>query len=208
MNRWVLIASIVGAFILAGVGVFLLLPQSGTDKSEQQITDLNAATQPELDAAAQPAQPPASDSAKTQSASTGPGWAVSCKSQTKDKEGVCRISQAVVLKNSGRVLTNVTLRVPGDAKPSVILIRLPLGLYLPAGATYQIDQNTPQALNIRACVRTGCYAQTPVAPDVLAALKAGKQLTIGFQNLAQKPIKVLLSLDGFGVAYDKIQKPS
>jgi invasion protein IalB len=207
MNRWVLIASIVGAFILAGVGV-LLLPQFGTDKSEQQITDLNAATQSELDAAAQPAQPPASDSAKPQSASAGPGWAVSCKSQTKDKESVCRISQAVVLKNSGQVLTNVTLRVPGDAKRSVIVIRLPLGLYLPAGATYQIDENVPQAVNIRACVRTGCYAQTPVAPDVLAALKAGKQLTIVFQNLAQKPIKVLLSLDGFGVAYDKIQKPS
>ena len=186
--------------------MFLLLPQSRTDTSE--ITDVNAATQPELDAAAQPAQRPASDGAKTQSAGGGPGWAVSCKSQTKEKEGVCRISQAVVLKNSGRVLTNVTLRVPGDAKPSVILIQLPLGLYLPAGATYQIDANTPQALNIRACVRTGCYAQTPVAPDVLAALKAGKQLTIGFQNLAQKPIKVLLSLDGFAVAYDKIQKPS
>jgi invasion protein IalB len=43
---------------------------------------------------------------------------------------------------------------------------------------------------------------------VLATLRRGKQLKIGFQNLAEKPITVPLVLDGFGDAYDKMQKPA
>ena len=31
----------------------------------------------------------------------------------------------------------------------------------------------------------GCYASTPIAPDMLAALKSGKQLKVSFQNLGQ-----------------------
>jgi invasion protein IalB len=148
-------------------------------------------------------------SLKPQDSAAGPGWAVNCSSQNQAKKMECSISQSVVFKKSGKLLTSVTLRVPADAnKQPVILIRFPLGLYLPAGATYQVDANAPQAIDFRACARTGCYAQTLVTPEVLTTLKAGKQLTVGFQNLAQKPIRVPLSLDGLAEAYEKIQKPS
>jgi invasion protein IalB len=131
-----------------------------------------------------------------------------CKSQAKDKELECGISKTVVEKQSGQVVTNVTLRMSADTKQPKISIRMPLRLYLPAGASYQVDENTPQALNFKACNRKGCYAQTTVTPETLAALKKGKQLTIGFETLARKPIKVPLSLSGFEDAYDKLQGPS
>jgi invasion protein IalB len=83
-----------------------------------------------------------------------------------------------------------------------------LGVLLAAGATFQVDDNTAQRLNFRACDRNGCYANSSVSPDVLAALRKGTQLKIGFQNLAEKPITVPLSLDGFGEAYEKMEKPS
>jgi invasion protein IalB len=204
MNRWVLALVLVGAFLLAGAAVLFFSGVFGTGNENKQLAELaNLATSNEKTAVAERVP----GNVKPQDSAAGPGWAVNCQSRNQAKEFECGISQNVVFKKSGQLLTTVTLRVPADAKPPVILIRLPLRLYLPAGATYQIDANVPQALNFRACVRTGCYAQTPATPEVVARLKAGKQLIVGFQNLAQKPISVPLSLDGFGEAYDKVQKP-
>jgi invasion protein IalB len=131
-----------------------------------------------------------------------------CNSQAKDEELKCSISKTVVEKQSKQLLTNVTLRISADTKQPQISIRMPLRLYLPAGASYQVDENTPQVLNFKACNRRGCYAQTAVTPETLAALKRGKQLTIRFETLARKPIKIPLSLGGFEDAYDKLQGPS
>ena len=118
------------------------------------------------------------------------------------------MSQTVVLKQSGQVLTNVTFRIPADTKKPEIIVQLPLGVYLAAGATFQVDENPAQRLNFRACDRNGCFAFSPVTPEMLAVLKRGKQIKIGFQNLAEKPITVPLSLDGFGDAYEKMLKPA
>ena len=46
-----------------------------------------------------------------------------------------------------------------------------------------------------------------LTPEILAVLKKGKQIKVGFQNLAEKPITVPLS-DGFGDAYEKMLKPA
>jgi invasion protein IalB len=213
MNRWILTFVVLCAFVLAGLGV-LFLPGllTGTDNESGEQLAQRAATSPstgdEEPTVTQGAQAPTQADKQPGASAPGPGWAVTCKSQAKEEELECGVSQTVVMKKSGKVVTNVTFRVPADTKKPEILIQLPLRLYLPAGATYQVDENTPQTVNFRACNRSGCYAQTPVTPEVLATLKTGKQLTIGFQNLARKPIRVSLSLNGFGDAYDKMQKPS
>ncbi len=171
MNRWILVVAIVVAFLLAGAGV-LLLP--GLDKffnrtagkSEEPMNEVA-----NLQTSRMQKQKPPSPLEK--SPPPGPGWAVNCKSPSNQKEFECRLSQTVVTKQGRRVLANVTVLIPPDAKTPDIRIQVPLLVYLPAGASYQIDQGTPRALEFRACVRDGCYGQTPVAPEVLAALKKG-----------------------------------
>jgi invasion protein IalB len=134
-----------------------------------------------------------------------PGWAVNCKSEAQETGLDCSLSQTVVLKQSGQVLTKVTFRVPGSANKPEVIIQLPLRLYLPAGATFQVDEGTPQRLTFRACDRSGCYAQSEISSEVLAKLRGGKQLTVSFKNLAEKDISVPLSLNGFGDAYAKVE---
>jgi invasion protein IalB len=51
--------------------------------------------------------------APAEASPAGPGWAVNCKSEVNEKGLECRMSQTVVLKQSGQVLTNVTFRNPG-----------------------------------------------------------------------------------------------
>jgi invasion protein IalB len=151
-----------------------------------------------------PVTPKPPQDSKTREAA-GPGWALNCRSQAGEKGLSCRMSQTVVAKNSGRTLTDVAFLVATEKKVTEVLLQLPLGLYLPAGASYQVDENAPQRLSIRNCNRNGCYARAPVSPEIMGALRKGKQLKIDFKDQAKKPITVPLSLEGFAAAYDKIQ---
>jgi invasion protein IalB len=53
--------------------------------------------------------------------------------------------------------------------------------------------------------RISCYASTPIAPDLLAALRSGKQLKVSFQNLGKETITIPIPLADFAAAYDKIK---
>jgi invasion protein IalB len=95
--------------------------------------------------------------------------------------------------------------VPSDTHVPVALVQLPLGLNLPVGAKFQVDDGKPIDLQIQTCENRGCYASTPIAADVLTALKAGKQLKVSFQNLGKETITIPMPLTDFAAAYDKIK---
>jgi hypothetical protein len=63
----------------------------------------------------------------------------------------------------------------------------------------------PIDLEIQTCENRGCYASTPIAPELLAALKSGKQLKVSFQNLAKETITIPMPLNDFAAAYEKIK---
>lgn len=195
------------AFIfLSAAALLSAAPSVDTRAETKPATKLSQANPPSSSTEKKPTAPAA---AQSQPAPTkGPGWAVNCKSEAKDKGLECRMSQTVVLKGSGQVLTNVTFRVPADTRTPEMIVQFPLGVFLSPGASYQVDTNPTQRLNYRACDRNGCFAIAPVTPETLALLKKGKQIKISFQNLAEKPITVPLSLDGFGEAYEKMLKPA
>ena len=84
-------------------------------------------------------------------------------------------------------------------------MQLPLGLNLPAGAKLQVDDGKTTDLQIQTCENRGCYASVPIAPDLLAALKSGKQLKVSFQNIGKETITIPMPLTDFAAAYDKIK---
>ena len=218
MKRLIPAIVVVGGVIVAGTSAFFLSPalddilaSSGEARPGLQLaqvagspgtssTDKKPVAQTAPTTAPQAKSPPAP--------TAGPGWAVNCKSEASEKALECRMSQTVVLKQSGQVLTNVTFRLPSDTKKPEVVVQLPLGIFLPAGASFQVDENARQQLTIRACDRNGCYGNAPISSDVMATLKKGKQLKVSFQTLAEKPVTVPLSLDGFPESYAKIEKPS
>jgi len=161
---------------------------------------------PKAQPATAPATPKPTQDAKALEPA-GPGWAVNCRSPAGEKGLSCRMSQTVLAKNSGRTLTDVAFLLTPEKKATEVLLQLPLGLYLPAGASYQVDENAPQRLRIRNCNRNGCYARASVSPEIMGALRKGKQLKIAFKDQAENPVTVPLSLDGLEAAYAKIQAP-
>jgi invasion protein IalB len=161
-------------------------------------------------APAQPAAPAAASPAAAQEAAPGngapqPGWAARCSSASRDAPMECAMEQTAVLSKTGQLIVLVNIRVPGDTHTPIALVQLPLGLNLPAGVKFQVDDGKSIDLQLQTCENRGCYASTPIAPDMLTALKSGKQLKVSFQNLGKETISIPMPLADFAAAYDKIK---
>ncbi len=171
---------------------FSLAQQAPKSKGPAQVTPAPA-----------PASTPSGAPAATPQGS--PGWAAHCNSVSRDAPLECAIEQNAVLTKTGQVLVLVVIRVPGDSRAPLAFVQLPLGLNLQTGAKFQGDDGKAVDLPIQTCENRGCYASAPVTPELLSALKSGKQLKVSFQDLARETITIPMPLNDFAAAYDKIK---
>jgi invasion protein IalB len=140
-----------------------------------------------------------------EAAPAAPGWVARCSSASRDAPLECAIEQSAVLTKTGQLIVLDNIRVPSDTHTPVAVIQLPLGLNLPVGAKLQVDDGKTSDLQIQTCEARGCYTNAPISPDLLAAMKSGKQLKLSFQNMAKETISIPLPLADFAAAYDKIK---
>lgn len=188
-------------FVAAILALGLILPSYAQQPSKSKAPPKSAQTAPNNPA---PAAAPA-DNAAAANTPPPPGWAARCGSGSRDAPLECAIEQSAVLPRTGQLVILVNIRVPADTHTPSALIQLPLGLNLPGGAKLQVDDGTATDMQIQTCEARGCYAGTTIAPDLLAAMKSGKQLKISFQNLNKETLTVPLPLADFAAAYDKIK---
>lgn len=134
-----------------------------------------------------------------------PGWVSICQSTARDAPLECRVEQRAVIKQTGQLLAQVTVRIPADTRKPVLMIRVPLGLSLEAGVTIDVDGGRGGTLPLQTCDAGGCYAGAPLRADLLAAMQKGEKLDVVFQNLEKAPIKLALPLAGFAAAFAKVQ---
>ena len=134
-----------------------------------------------------------------------PGWIARCSSANRGAPLECAAEQTAVLTKTGQLIVLINIRVPGDTRTPVAIVQLPLGLNLPAGAKLQVDDGKTTDLQIQTCEARGCYTNTPISPEMLAAMKSGKQLKVSFQNLAKETIAIPMPLADFAAAYEKIK---
>jgi len=117
----------------------------------------------------------------------------------------CAMEQTAIQSKTGQLVALINIRVPGDTHTPIAAVQLPLGLNLPVGAKLQVDDGKVVDLQIQTCEARGCFAGGPIAPDLLAAMKSGKQLKLSFQNLAKDTMTIPMPLADFAAAYDKIK---
>lgn len=110
-----------------------------------------------------------------------------------------------MLTKTGQLIVLINIRVASDTRTPIAVVQLPLGLNLPAGAKLQVDDSKTVDLQIQTCEQRGCYANTPIPAEMLAAMKSGKQLKVSFQNLAKEVISIPMPLADFAAAYEKIK---
>ncbi|WP_245456051.1 invasion associated locus B family protein [Mesorhizobium sp. M7A.F.Ca.US.008.03.1.1] len=157
---------------------------------------------PALAEDAKPAQPkPAESNAKPADANP---WAVNCSSGSATTELQCQVSQNLTeAKTEQRVLT-VTVRRDNGNGSLAMLLALPHGLFLPSGASFQIDQGQKTTIAIQTSDQNGAYAATPLSADLVKAMKSGTNLNIGMESVTRKPVTIPVSLAGFTAAVAKL----
>ena len=131
-----------------------------------------------------------------------PGWSVRCTNPGKGL--TCKATQTIVLGKKRKLLLSISLSKPTEGKNAVMLLRLPHGLFNPAGVLMGVDGAKAETLAIQTCDAKGCYAGAPVTPKKLAAMNTGTKLNVTFQNLKKQKIVVPVPLTGFAEAYKKL----
>ena len=194
--------AILGAAI---VGSGSITPGHAQQAAKSKSPAKSAQTAPAAPAPAAAPADNANGAAAPANAPPPPGWIARCGSASRDAPLECAIEQNAVLPRTGQLVIAVNIRVPADTHTPSALIQLPLGLNIPNGAKLQVDDGKTTDLQIQTCEARGCYAGTTIAPELLAALKSGKQLKVSFQNLNKETLTVPLPLADFAAAYDKIK---
>ncbi|MCR9214272.1 MAG: invasion associated locus B family protein [Proteobacteria bacterium] len=141
----------------------------------------------------------------TQATGAKSSWSVRCAATSREAAPDCSIEQRAVVTQTGRLLMQITIRVPAETLKPVLMIQGPLGTYLPAGVTLDVDSNKFQKLEFQTCEANGCYAASPLTSDQLKQLFNGQKLNINVQSANRQPLMVPMSLIGFTSAYEKIQ---
>jgi invasion protein IalB len=132
-------------------------------------------------------------------------WSSTCSSGARGLPLECALEQRAFVRESGQLIGMVTIRVPGDTKKPVAMIQVPLGLFLPAGVTVDVDGDMAQNYPLQTCNANGCFAGFPVSDQLLQRLSNGAKLNVIFQYLDKKPFTLPMSLTGFTEAYARIK---
>jgi invasion protein IalB len=178
----------------------LAFAMTGAAEAQQPPAPKAKAPAPKA-AQATPAPAPSAQADSAPATTAQSGWNARCGSNSRDAPLECAIEQNAVLAKTGQVIVVVNIRIAPDTRAPVA----PLGLNLPGGAKVQVDEGKAVDLLIQTCEQRGCYANAPITPELLAAMRSGKQFKVSFQTLAKETITMPMSLADFAAAYDKIK---
>lgn len=186
--------------IVSIFGIVLMQAAEAQQNQQKQTKPSASSKSPVAPAAGTTAQAAPADG----NASPQPVWTSRCSSDGRKAALLCEIEQSLFITKTGQLVASVNVKLPSETRQPVLMIQLPVGLFLPGGVSLQIDESKPQALVIQTCDLKGCYAATTVAPELLAAMKSGKRLSVIFQNLNKENVNLAFVLSGFAEGYDKI----
>ena len=123
-------------------------------------------------------------------------WTFQCLAVSAT-QNVCALTQVLGNPKTNQRILALTLRAAGKDNKLLLLAQAPLGVFLPAGLVGKIDDREQFNFSWQRCTRQGCQAAAQINDARKAALKAGKNLLLGFKvQPAAKTIALTASLKG------------
>ncbi len=134
-------------------------------------------------------------------------WVVRCEAPA-DKPKVCEIAQGIQARADQGLIAQIVVGRPSKTDPMKLIIELPPGVWLPAGATLQAGEKaTPLTLTFKSCPRA-CFADLDLKPEQVQALKAASGAgTLSFEDGARQKVQLPISFAGFSAALDASLAP-
>ena len=128
------------------------------------------------------------------------GWFKTC-SQTADAK-ICNV-QTQTYAGTGQVITSINLfEVSGKENRKLFQITVPTSRSIPSGLKIQIDDQKAELMPYVFCTPARCMAERKLTDSIVSQLKAGTKIQVTSTNWQGKENPVLVSLEGFGDAFD------
>lgn len=125
-------------------------------------------------------------------------WGLSCaKGGEPDKPAeTCALVQRLVREEGEQQIVKVEISKTPEMDGATMLLTVPLGVGLLAGAGFQIDAGELQKAPYNVCSGSGCHALFNVSRELVDGLKRGLNLTVFFVAVQGQTLKAQLSLKG------------
>ncbi len=129
-------------------------------------------------------------------------WVLLCAKGEGGSPSQCALLHEQTLQGedgrSGRLI-RVTLTELGREQKESYLMRvlLPLGIHLPSGAAFKIDEGAQNPLVLQHCTQAGCEGVVVLGPEAVDTLRRGLTMYFGFKvNPQGDTLTVPVSLKG------------
>ncbi|NGP17548.1 invasion associated locus B family protein [Devosia aurantiaca] len=166
----------------------------------QETTNTTETPAAETPAAATPAEGASDDVAAAVNNLASQNWLKVCD-PLEDGQKACLLRQ-VVLAN-GQFLGSFLLRDdPGQESRLLAVAAVPLGVLLPFGLTWQIDNAKPVRVPYMLCDTMSCSAQLVINEQYVNSLKRGGKLVLTAKNRQNQDLAIEINLSGFTASYD------
>ncbi len=149
----------------------------------------------------------AADPAKPQSTVSSFGdWVSRCSVPDGKGPGdkVCEAAVSIAMKGVEGLLAQVVIGKPPGEKALRLIVQLPNGVFLPAGATLYLDEKDTKGIPTQFVTCTaGCFADVELKDSQLSALRAAKGPgRLEFADGSKKRLAVPIPFNGLSAAVD------
>ena len=131
-----------------------------------------------------------------------PEWTKVCDQDPAAKAEICYTTRDFVSDDGRRVLSVAIYDVKASKSQKTVRFLMPLGLLLPPGIRFAVDQGESTSGRYGICFPNGCFAEAQVKNEFVASLKKGAALNVSAQNQAGQMITLAIPTAGFSKAYD------
>jgi len=131
-------------------------------------------------------------------------WVARCTVPQGAQTQSCALLQNIQQKTPDgkrRSLLAITVGYQGPNKVPTIILRVPLGIYLPTGLTLEFPGAKPVRIVLEICAPNGCVGAAALTAEMLDAMKKGDRGKVALQDNRRRTINIPISLKGFTAGF-------
>ena len=131
-------------------------------------------------------------------------WVARCTIPQGAQTQSCALLQNIQQKapdGQRRSLLAITIGYQGPNKVPTAILRVPLGIYLPAGLTLEFPGAKAVRIVLEICAPNGCVGAAAMTAELLDAMRKGERGKVALQDNRRRTINIPISLKGFTAGF-------